>query len=200
MRHARTAPSPRTLLAAAAVPAAVLGLLVAAGCAAADQDEGVGPLLADESETLSEEEALAVAHDIYSGYIDVIGQIHSDDDRDTEPLRRLVTESYFEIEAAALDDLDTQGVTVIGSREIQIESVSLQAPGQADYSGGFTAYICTDIGAVDAVDSDGSSIVRDDRDDTSALEVQFVPSIASDLGFMINDRLSWQPDLICESK
>ena len=119
----------------------------------------------------SDEEALAVAEEVYGRFREIADNVGKHGWSDASPLGEVLTDPALRTELESAAELAALGYELRGlSRSDSMTLQRLQDLGSARVS--MTLYVCDDLSGVDVVDSEGNSVVAPDRPDRQPLEVE----------------------------
>lgn len=157
--------------------AALSGLLVLAlaGCTAPEPEPTPTPGFS------SEEEAFAAAEATYRAYVDALNQVDLSDPETFEAVYGWTTgdanagarKTFTQMHA---DDLVVDGPTTVDLLE---KSAVQSSPGNV------TLDVCLNVSQVTVIDSQGVSVVAEDRRDIQSMRVTIEPSTTTTTGFAI---------------
>lgn len=120
----------------------------------------------------SDEEALAAAKEAYERYLEITNNSLNDDGLSRSKLDSVMTGEMLEISTAKIDEAIAKGYHNIGGTALK--SISLQQyDRQSRGKSLIVVYACEDVSGVNFVDSEGNSLVSDDRKDTTLFETTF---------------------------
>lgn len=178
-----------------AAPLALLAALSLAGCTAPDPEPT--PTVAPTTEPLfaSEEEALAAAEEAYSAYVDMADLLLSESGVDPERLRPLVGDQLYERQEAGFKQAAASGLIGTGQTNFlvdRVQAVDLEASVGEQV---IAAYVCRDVSGVDILDSDGNSVVSEDRVSILPVEVAWSRGSANELVVSRDD--VWSGENFC---
>ena len=162
------------------VTATALGALLVLALAGCTTPEPTDPTPTPTSAFASEEEAFAAAEATYRAYVDALNEVDLSDPETFEPVYALTTGEANANERKSLSQMHADGWTVNGA------TVFASFFGESFADESVTAVVCSDVGAVDVVDTDGRSMVSPDRPHIYALQVIFVES-ESPTGLLIRE-------------
>lgn len=146
----------------------VIGL---SGCVAnSSVKPSSAPSSSETTVALSEKEALDAMRAAYEAYVEVSDQVYSEGGTKAERIDDVAVGSAAEDFKAAAFDLESRGFRTIGATTT--DSFRLQnVVGAESDTMTVTAYVCSDVSAVDVVDAGGVSQVSADRNARTPYEV-----------------------------
>ncbi|CAN5173579.1 hypothetical protein BH11ACT3_BH11ACT3_01810 [soil metagenome] len=147
----------------------VMGAVLAA-CSPAALPVSAPPSPSSTPVFASEEEALAAAEEAYGAYLAMSDLISNDGGADPGRIHDVSAGDLADTELEGFAQLAAQGLRSVGTSQIN-NFVSQEV----DLSGSpiVVAYVCTDVSAVDVLNSSGSSVVSDSRPDLQPFAVAF---------------------------
>lgn len=164
----------RRAAAAAIVLALALGMTTA--CQPDPAPSASGPIFANE------EEAFAAAEETYRAYVDALNQVDLSDPETFEAVYAWTTGEANANERTTLSQMHADGWLVAGSTAIDgFRGTNAELSDPIVIS----AVVCSDVSDVTVVDSDGQSVVSEQRPEVYALSVEFVESDATNTGLAI---------------
>ena len=164
----------RRAAAAAIVLALALGMTTA--CQPDPAPSASGPIFANE------EEAFAAAEETYRAYVDALNQVDLSDPETFEAVYAWTTGEANANERTTLSQMHADGWLVSGSTAIagfRGAKAELSDPIRVK------AVVCSDVSDVAVFDSNGQSVVSDQRPEVYALAVEFVESDSTSTGLAI---------------
>ena len=181
----RTGPA---LLAAAA-------LLALAGCAPSESHVTAAPSASATPVFASDAEALAAAEKAYAAYLKVSDDILIDGGRQPDRLLSVATKSVYADELAGFEAIQAKDWHSTGGSRADHFALQSYAPGQLrDF---VTVFLCSDVSAVDVVDSSGNSVVSPNRPSRSAFEVSFSYRAATPTRLVVSNKEVWDGGGVC---
>lgn len=178
--------------------AIALGLAVAcglSGCVAdtpkpvASTTPTVAPVFA------SEEEALAAATEAYAAYLEVSDAILMDSGGDPERLLSVATESVLEAEKTGFAEAASAGLRSTGGTTIASIEVQDWSSEKTDSQPQVSVYACIDVSLVDVYDTNGVSVVSENRPNVSPFFASFKFNSASSL--LLSEEVLWSGADFC---
>ena len=143
----------------------------------------------------SDEEVLAAARATYDGYLSTSDAIMSEGGAHSERLDEFVTQEVAIVEKEGFNALATQGQVLRGRSSI--ESMVLQSYSPNSDADVVAAYVCVDVGDVDVVDQDGSSVVDDMRSDQSTFQATFDFDATTATRLRVASNSVWSGEGVC---
>ena len=126
----------------------------------------------------SEEEALAAAEELYGDYVAYANALGQSGWADPSGFEEYLVGEALDEEIAGANSFHDSGWLQTGSTSF--DSVTLQRlEDQGVGSVDITIYVCSDVSEVDVIDSDGVSVVSEDRPPRQPLEVEMQDSDGS---------------------
>ncbi len=120
----------------------------------------------------SDEEALAAAEESYKRYLAVSDQIFAEGGANPERLAEVATGTFLDASITGFEKVQANGWRSTGATKADsFELQQVATPGTVERL--IIAYACTDVSAIDVVDSDGNSVVSSTRPDRTYFEVYF---------------------------
>lgn len=143
----------------------------------------------------SEEEALAAAEEAYAAYLAMSNLISSEGGVDPDRISAFAIGDLYESALEGFQTLRenqwrTLGDSVLTSAELQFADLEATESDPI-----IAAYICVDVSGVDVLDSQGASVVSEDRPDLQAFEVFFSQSPEGAL--VPSSREPWEAAAVC---
>ena len=161
---------------AAMTLALVLAASTASGCSASPAPAEPAPAFT------TEEEAFAAAEETYRAYVDALNQVDLSDPETFEAVYAWTTGEANANERTTLSQMHADGWLVAGSTAIDgFRGTNAELSDPIVIS----AVVCSDVSDVTVVDSDGQSVVSEQRPEVYALSVEFVESDATNTGLAI---------------
>lgn len=138
----------------------------------------------------STEEALSAAAAAYDEYLAIAYTIMGEGGEAPERILQVVTPEYAQTEFEGFESLRSEQLRTVGIPTYS----NLMLQKQDDV--GVVVYLCSDVSSVDVINSSGLSVVSQDRQAKTALEVAFDFDEANRL--LVSSRDSWPRAGVCE--
>ncbi|WP_157549432.1 hypothetical protein [Microbacterium sp. Leaf288] len=161
------------------VTAAVLSGMLVLGLAGCTQPEPAEPT--PTTAFSSDEEAFAAAEETYRAYVDALNQVDLSDPETFEAVYGWTTGEANAGARKTFSQMHADGWAVDGPT-----TVALLLPTEVQPSRNEVALdVCLDVSAVTVVDSQGASVVADDRRDIQSMRITVEQAKSSPTGFLI---------------
>lgn len=182
----------RKALVAAAVSFVAIAAL--AGCVGHDPVVTLPPSPTTTPVFASDEEALAAAEAAYGEYLRVSDEILIDGGANPERLKPFVTDAFYEDELVGFRQAIEKGWHSTGGTKVV--NWTLQSFSPSDLRS-VVIYLCSDVSAVDVLDSNGVSVVSANRPTQTAFEVGFVSGHKTTAALLVADKTVWDGGGVC---
>lgn len=180
------------------VAAACVGglLLGAAGCTAAPKSAPPSPTPTVVPIFANDEEALAAATEAYANYLRVSDEILMDGGQNPERIREFTSTELANSEIDGYLDAQAQMLRSTGGSafsNLTVQSVA-SGPGNKHV---VTAYVCSEVSAVDVLNGEGESVVEADRPDRTPFEITFDLAESNAPRLVVSSAVVWNGDGVC---
>lgn len=128
----------------------------------------------------SDDDAFAAAEATYRAYVDALNQVDLSDPATFEPVYAWTTGELNASDRQGLSSYHADGTSVTGSSRVNLVEPVHQSPIDNP-----RVAVCLDVSSVEVVDSDGRSLVSEDRVDVQSLVVEFVVTSSSETGLLV---------------
>jgi hypothetical protein len=155
---------PTRLASFASVASLCVAAFLVSGCSTPAEPAGPEPVFS------SDAEAFAAAEATYRAYVDALNDVDLSDPATFEPVFALTTGELNASDRTSFSTWHAEGFTISGAATVTALSHTDASPS----SGAVTLDVCYDVSGVDVLDSEGQSVVLQDRPSVQRLEVELV--------------------------
>lgn len=178
--------SQRTLTAGVVISTAAF---VVTGCTSQPQAIPQAQEATSTESTMTEEQALALAEETYSSYLEEYSKVIGDGSGDTRLISPYLTEERLRLEEEELQILSSEGLRIIGKpsfRSVSISQISTDS---------YQVSICLSGLGTKVVDSSGKDVTPASR--PAELPLQVTMQLTSNSTFKISESQAWSGQNFC---
>ena len=172
----------------------VIGVLLLAGCLPQPAEDPVEPDPSSAPVFASEEEALAAAVAAYEDYLKVSDAIAADGGANPERLQEVAAGALVDQEVAGFEEFAAEGFRSTGRTVILNPVLQQWEANPVEGQESIWMYLCSDVSAVDVINSDGVSVVSPDRPSRVSLQVGLALEANR---LLVSSKDVWTSDDIC---